>query len=651
MKRYGLGTFKRGCAVALAVALAVTPALAVPAFAEDNAVPTNQQAVSLLDVSGQTIKVATQADLDNAAEGSTVELQGTIESDLTVNKKLTITAASDAVMKGALIINANDVTVSGVNFTLDGTTKAANSIRCSGKTGLSVKGCTFEINNGADAVNGQLNSVWLGYGADGATFDDNTFNIYLPGVDQSYVGINIVGATVKDTVISKNQVYFRKDAEPVGTAHFLIANGNETTSGKYGLSGLKVTGNTVTNLTGLKANASKLYGIGVNNVEDATIGSNVFNGLYMAVGPSGWPNEAPSKSIELTGNTFSDCFAAVAMRTIDVQPGAVVSTNNEFGTSKIRYATIGDSNALVWQAEDGRLYPTISDAAAAEKTKLSLVCNIKSLGDNGAIGEGSDVTLDLNGHYVSGTLTNNGTLTIKDSAGLDGATSSIRFAGSGKTVLEGGTYDDDECLNYLAENHGVLVRATDDGSYTYTVLPKESILEEAKGKLTTKDGDLFFATLDEGKDYAEKNGLDKNDVKQATYTVTFDTNGNGAVDSITVEAGKSVTLPSVPKVAGYKDGAWYDGDTKVEGEFTPTSDITLTAKWIKIADADNNEGDNGASESDNTKDNATDDSDSKSEGQSMHETGDVSAALAGAAVAGAVLFGAGVVALKRRRDA
>ena len=634
----------------LACALAATTVFAMPAFAEDAQLATAAQPATQDDDASQTAEVTSQADLDNAAEGSIVKLKGTITTDLTVNKKLTIQAADGAVMKGTLNINADGVTISGVHFALDGTTGAKNSMSDNGKTGLTVKNCTFDITSGADKLNAQLNGAWLGYGANDATFDGNVFNIAMPGIDHSYVGINIVGASVKNTTVSNNQITFRKDAEPKASAHFLIANGNKSTSGEYGLSGFKVTANTISNQTGLAAGKSNTYGVGVSNAEDAAISGNTFTGLYMAVKPSMWPNEAPSKSIKLTGNAFSGCHIGIMMRTIDVQPGAVISSNNDFSTTETPYAGHKGSNALVWQSGDGTLYPAVSDAAQSGKVAFTLVSSIDTLSYADSVAKGQDVTFDLNGHAISGTLTNNGSLTIKDTTGLSGQKSSIRLDGSGTTTIEGGTYDNDEILKYLAKDHGVLVRSN-NGDQLFTVLAKEDVLASAKGKVTTENGDLFFGTLDEAKDYAEKNNIDEGNVSQAVYTVDFDTQGNGDVASITVEAGKSIHLPAVPEVFGYMSGAWYIGDKKVESEFTPTSDMTLVAKWIRAVDKGNSNN-NGSSTSTGSKKNVASGAVSKRVGKSLPQTGDTSAiVIAAAAATGIAAIGGGIVVENRRHQA
>ena len=658
---------RRGCAVVLASALAASPVVAVPAFAETAQAPAAQQAATgaataknatAKDVAAQNAEATTQADLDNAAEGSPVELKGTITQSLHVNKKLTLTAAEGAVMKADLTINANDVTVSGVHFTLDGTTGKANSIICNGKTGLTVKGCTLDITNDADKLNGQLSSVWLGNGADNATFDGNTFNTCLAGVDWSYVGINISGPSVKNTTVSNNKVSFGKSSSSnPGSVYFVMANGNSQTAGDYNVSGLKVSGNKIGNDTGLASGKSKTLGIGVANASDVSIEGNTFDSLYLGVSAPSYPKQpSGTKSLALTNNTFADCFAGMMMGTGDVEPGAVVSTRNDFGKTQLPY--FGDG--LVWQSEDAHLYPKITDAASAGKTSLALTHNL-NLGSAANVDDGQDVTIDLNGHKLNGSLSNFGNLTIKDSAGSDGAVSSIEIDGTGTTTIAGGTYDSNPYdkgfygeNSGVADGYGTLVRVReDDGTYKYTVLPKDDVLAKATAKTETENGKLFFEKTEDATAYAEKNGLPESDVKPAKYTVSFDTDGNGKVDPITVESGESVTLPAVPEREGYKDGAWHNGDQKVEGEFTPTADVTLSAKWVKDTGNGSNgsngsNGNNGANGSNGSNGN----NGSGNGNSSLPATGDDAAAVvATAAVAGVAAVGAGIATRKRRNDA
>ena len=67
------------------------------------------------------------------------------------------------------------------------------------------------------------------------------------------------------------------------------------------------------------------------------------------------------------------------------------------------------------------------------------------------------------------------------------------------------------------------------------------------------------------------------------YTISFDTDGGSAVDSITQDYNSSVTAPAVPTKYGYTFNGWIDEDgNKVNvPSVMPAKDMTLTATWIE----------------------------------------------------------------------
>ena len=78
---------------------------------------------------------------------------------------------------------------------------------------------------------------------------------------------------------------------------------------------------------------------------------------------------------------------------------------------------------------------------------------------------------------------------------------------------------------------------------------------------------------------------DKNEDKEdevTKYTVTFDSNGGSSVAKQTVEEGKKVTQPKNPTRSGYTFEGWYLGSTKYNFSNKVTKNITLTAKWEKV---------------------------------------------------------------------
>ena len=67
-----------------------------------------------------------------------------------------------------------------------------------------------------------------------------------------------------------------------------------------------------------------------------------------------------------------------------------------------------------------------------------------------------------------------------------------------------------------------------------------------------------------------------------TYTVAFETNGASAIESKTVEEGKTLTLPDDPEKTGYDFAGWYTDaafTAEFDAEAAITADTTLYAKW------------------------------------------------------------------------
>lgn len=68
-----------------------------------------------------------------------------------------------------------------------------------------------------------------------------------------------------------------------------------------------------------------------------------------------------------------------------------------------------------------------------------------------------------------------------------------------------------------------------------------------------------------------------------TITVTFDSRGGSKVDSITINKGTELNLPSNPTYSGYKFVTWETANgTPVYDKALLSEDVTLYAKWEKI---------------------------------------------------------------------
>ena len=72
--------------------------------------------------------------------------------------------------------------------------------------------------------------------------------------------------------------------------------------------------------------------------------------------------------------------------------------------------------------------------------------------------------------------------------------------------------------------------------------------------------------------------------KVETITITFDSNGGSAVDTITINKGTELILPKNPTYAGYNFKGWYDiNKTPIHNNALLGEDTTLYAEWEKIS--------------------------------------------------------------------
>jgi len=70
-------------------------------------------------------------------------------------------------------------------------------------------------------------------------------------------------------------------------------------------------------------------------------------------------------------------------------------------------------------------------------------------------------------------------------------------------------------------------------------------------------------------------------VETKTFTVTFNTDGGNEVAAQTVEDGKTATKPDDPTKERFNFEGWFNGESLYDFASPVTSDLTLTAKWIK----------------------------------------------------------------------
>ena len=69
--------------------------------------------------------------------------------------------------------------------------------------------------------------------------------------------------------------------------------------------------------------------------------------------------------------------------------------------------------------------------------------------------------------------------------------------------------------------------------------------------------------------------------KVEEVVITFDTDGGKEIESIKVEKGKTIDLPT-PKKDGFSFLGWYNGEVLVKGDEVYNTDTTLKAKWEEV---------------------------------------------------------------------
>lgn len=69
---------------------------------------------------------------------------------------------------------------------------------------------------------------------------------------------------------------------------------------------------------------------------------------------------------------------------------------------------------------------------------------------------------------------------------------------------------------------------------------------------------------------------------ETAFTVTFDTDGGSEVEPQTVAENEKAEKPADPTKSGYKFAGWYLDDESYDFETAVTTNLILTAKWIKI---------------------------------------------------------------------
>ena len=467
--------------------------------AKTAAVPAAEQAsedVATVKIGDKTASYGALAEAVNAVNNNTdtaktpvFTLLKSTSENIAFNKKVDVTASDGAVLSGTLTIRAAGSTVKDMSFLLDG--KVQNSIVVAdAATDVTVSGCVFKAPSMLYQGDGWQHNGMFVY-ADNFTADGNKFffgrlnetNGESPSKDEadSAEAINLVGP-LKNAVIKNNEFTVTAPAANVptdSTVSFVIGNGNQKTEQDTGIAGVEFISNTFNGIEGIIGRFAGLSGVTSIKGEGNTI-KNASHGFSV----TGWQGKSdPVEYGEFKGNTFENVV----------------------------------QNAIVAEA-NGYQYASVAKAIEATKGSEATVKLLGNTLENVVIPEGKDVVLDLNGKALTNisykqelkqvngnwqyvkvpledkllthTITNNGTLTVKDSVGggvVDNVSNgkAALSAGEGsKTVLDGGTFK-------RSEEAGTLNPEAANGNSYYTI--------ENKGDMTINKGATVQLLNKEGK--------------------------------------------------------------------------------------------------------------------------------------------------------
>lgn len=216
----------------------------------------------------------------------------------------------------------------------------------------------------------------------------------------------------------------------------------------------------------------------------------------------------------------------------------------------------------------------LKEAINAGITSIKLIdditlSNILDLSDK-------DITLDLNGHILTGDIKLSDTLKGTNPSKLTLIDSNPTATHTNSNLPLGGVLDGEIMLDKTT--FGILSRLCANGG---TVTGRVSLDDYNTQIVCTSTTPTAFMDSVEGSGEIH-GGMFYGGVKQGCIEeriVTFLIDGQRYAVGV-VEIGKNAVAPIEPVKDGYVFAGWYIGNTKFNFPLTIPSDITLTAKWV-----------------------------------------------------------------------
>jgi len=454
--------------------------------------------------------------VEAAKDGETVTLLKTTETSnrITINKNLTLDLGGHTLTSTVsfAIVVAPEKKFTLQNGTLT-TTTGTGVAGLKGSTITIAKDAVLEAgldgimatNNSADEgqatvnVYGTLNTKRIGILGQGP---NNTYNIVGANITSNYFGVYQNGSfggakvEIQDSTITNEG----------GSAVYISNSNTNATDSNQGMQTLHIKDSSITGPTAVEVKYTNVTIEGEKTILKATAAppsetlnnnGSVTTGYAFAVTHNGTKKDDGSVTttdssageVVITAGTFEGLVGVQSpigekenAAKVAISAGSFSSkvedeycapgfTPSEADANGKYTVTVGESKVLLTKADGSKAaYDTLADAiaAAGADDTVKLLDNVK---EDVVIPAGANITLDLNGKTLTNvsdhTITNNGTLTIKDSVGSGvvfnqtSGKSALQNEPGGTVTINGGTLKKDLNIDsndyYVITNHGKLI--------------------------------------------------------------------------------------------------------------------------------------------------------------------------------------------------
>ncbi len=346
-----------------------------------------------------------QAAINNAQPGDVIKLDGDIIGSITIPEDADITID----LNGHKIVGTDGQAA----VTNNGSLKVTDSSES--KTGMIIgvgSNASGIVNHGTLDIEGVEGGIYGG----AASADDVT---NLTGSNSSGIYSSASGnVTITDSKVA---------GSVNGVASYGELTVKETVDGKTEISGqngiVVVGGSTVINGGTITGEGNAIYQTGNANPSTTVNGGNITGGNTAIY------DDSTNGTGTITGGAFTSNGGNNA-NTLQMNGGAwtvdpenEITINNTSGSDKYisgnitgNYVSVGKDDNTVELVKNTVEVGTLEELEQAIADGIPNIVITADIAGDIEIPEGADITIDLNGNTITGTVTNNGTLTVTDSS-------------------------------------------------------------------------------------------------------------------------------------------------------------------------------------------------------------------------------------------